>query len=132
MPVPYLHFQGTCAEALAFYVQVFGGRMVSTMTYAEAPGMPEAWKTIPALIHAEAEIAGEPIMASDFPPGMEGDPQKAMSVMMLAPDMATGTRWFDALLQGGEIVLPMGPSFFATAFGMVKDRFGTHWMIRVV
>ena len=131
MPTPYLHLRGPCAEALDFYVATFGGRIVARMTYAEAPGMPEAWGTSTALIHAEAEIAGETIMASDFPPGMEGDPQQAVSLMMLAPDMGTGTRWYDALLLGGEVVLPMGPSFFATAFGMVKDRFGTHWMIRV-
>lgn len=132
MPIPYLHLTGSCAEALDFYVATFGGRIVTTMSYAQAPGMPEAWASSTALIHAEAEIAGQPLMASDFPPGMAGEPQQAVSLMMLAPDLATGSRWYDALLQGGVAVLPLGPSFFATAFGMVKDRFGTQWMIRVV
>ena len=26
-------------------------------------------------------------------------------------------------------VMPYGPTFWASGFGMVKDRFGIHWMI---
>jgi len=25
--------------------------------------------------------------------------------------------------------MPLGPTFFASSFGMVKDRFGVHWMV---
>ena len=34
--VPYIHFQGQCREAMAFYADVFGGTL-EVMTYAEAP-----------------------------------------------------------------------------------------------
>ena len=36
---------------------------------------------------------------------------------------------FKALSDGGDVVMPMGPTFFATSFGMVRDRFGIHWMV---
>ena len=36
---------------------------------------------------------------------------------------------FDALSDGGQVVMPVGPTFFASSFGMVRDRFGVHWMV---
>ena len=27
--------------------------------------------------------------------------------------------------------MPWGATFFAPGFGMVRDRFGTHWMVMV-
>jgi PhnB protein len=39
------------------------------------------------------------------------------------------TRVFAALAEGGEMQVPIGPTFFSPAFGMCKDRFGTPWMV---
>jgi len=36
---------------------------------------------------------------------------------------------FDALGEGGKVTMPFEPSFWADGFGMVDDRFGTHWII---
>ena len=38
-------------------------------------------------------------------------------------------RAFDALAEGGEVTLPIAPTFFSPMFGMCIDRFGTPWMI---
>ena len=32
---PYLNFDGNCAEAMAFYAELFGGKVVYQLTYAE-------------------------------------------------------------------------------------------------
>ena len=68
-------------------------------------------------------------MASDFPPGLEGDPQKGFSVMQTAPDVATGRAIFDKLCEGGTVIDTYKPTFFSPGFGMVQDKFGTHWII---
>ena len=50
----------------------------------------------------------------------------------LAPTYDTADeakRVFDALGEGGKITMPFGPSFWADGFGMVDDRFGTHWIV---
>lgn len=127
--IPYIHFQGQCAEALAFYAQVFGGTGLQMMRYGDAPGADEAAKASGRVIHGQLDIWGGTLMASDFPPGVEGDPQKGMSVMQSAPDVAAGRRAFEQLAEGGAVIQPFGPSFFSPGFGMLKDRFGTHWMI---
>jgi PhnB protein len=36
---------------------------------------------------------------------------------------------FNGLVPGGQVTLPLGETFFAKRFGMLKDKFGVHWMI---
>jgi PhnB protein len=127
-PIPYLHFGGQCAEAMAFYSEVFGATDLQMMRYAEAPEAPPDWKTSDRVIHSQVSLGGGTLMASDFPPG-QGQPQQAVSVMFTAADVAAARAIFARLGDGGAEVMPFGPTFFSPGFGMVKDRFGTHWMI---
>ena len=126
---PYIHFQGQCAEALAFYAKVFGGTNLQTMRYADGPEAPPAWKDSTRVMHGQITLGDGTLMASDFPPGMEGDPQKAVSIMQTAPDAVTAKAIFDQLADGGGIIEAFKPTFFSPGFGMVQDKFGTHWII---
>lgn len=126
---PYLHFQGQCAQALTFYADVFGGTGLQLMRYAEGPGAPEAWTSSDRVMHGQVTIGDGTLMASDFPPGTEGDPQKGFSVMQTAPDATLARAVFDQLAEGGAIIDPFKPTFFSPGFGMVQDKFGTHWII---
>jgi PhnB protein len=130
--MPYLHFQGQCAEALTFYAQVFAGKDLQMMRYADGPGASDIWKASDRVMHGQVDIGDGTLMASDFPPGIEGDPQKGFSVMQSAPDVATGRGWFDQLAKDGAIIDAFKPTFFSPGFGMVKDRFGTHWIISAI
>ena len=125
--MPYIHFSGTCAEAMAFYLDVFDGTDMMMMRYDEAPaGSPGAGSD--RIMHAQFNAAGATLMASDFPPGT-GETQQAMSVMIDPATVAEGQRLFDRLAEGGAVVMPFGPTFWSPGFGMLKDRFGTHWII---
>jgi PhnB protein len=50
-------------------------------------------------------------------------------IALSSPDAAQARRWFDALAQDGAVQMPMGPTFWSPAFGMVHDRFGVLWMV---
>lgn len=130
--IPYIHFDGTCAEALAFYAEVFGGTELQMMRYADAPDMPEAMKDPTRIIHGQVTLGSGVLMASDYPPGMAAAAQGAVSIMQGVTSVAAGRRAFDRLAKGGQVVQDFGPSFFSTGFGMVTDRFGTHWMLSVM
>ena len=129
--IPYLHFRGDCADAMRFYEGVFGGTL-TLMRYAEAPEdiphIPSEGEGSDRILHGELRAEGWALMASDFPPGM-GDPQKAASVMWLAPNAEAGRDVFAALMEDGAEIMPFGPTFFSPGYGMGRDRFGTHWMI---
>jgi PhnB protein len=30
---------------------------------------------------------------------------------------------------GGEASMPLSKTYFASSFGMLRDRFGVHWMV---
>lgn len=125
--MPYIHFSGNCAEAMAFYVEVFGGTDLQLMRYSEAPpggGMPPS----DTIMHAQFSVGGAILMASDFPPGM-GEKQQAMSVMIDPATVAEARRVYDRLAEGGDVIMPFGPTFWSPGFGMMRDRFGTHWII---
>ncbi len=127
--MPYLHFQGTCAEALAFYAEALGGTDLAVMRYGEEPGAPEAMRDAPHVMHGQLRIGDGLLMASDFPPGFEGDAQKGVSVMQTFTPPEAARAAFDRLRDGGEVLQDFGPTFFSQGFGMLRDRFGTHWIL---
>lgn len=129
---PYIHFQGQCAAALTAYASLFGGTNLQMLRYADGPGAPAAFKTSTRIMHGQLTLGDGTLMASDFPPGSEGAPQNGFSIMQTAPDVTTGKAWFAALVQGGAVIQDFQPTFFSPGFGMVKDRFGTHWIISVL
>ena len=129
---PYIHFQGQCAEALTAYAALFGGTDLQIMRYTDGPPVPEAWKGSPRVMHGQVTLGTGTLMASDYPPGVEGEAQNGFSVMHSAPDVATGKTWFDGLSKGGAIIEDYKATFFSPGFGMVRDRFGTRWIISTV
>ncbi len=50
--------------------------------------------------------------------------------LYLAVDSAEeAERIHNLLADGGEIYMPMGETFYATRFSMLRDRFGVAWTI---
>lgn len=128
---PYIHFQGNCADAMQVYAKVFGATDLQIMRYRDAPpsaGLPQGEHS-DKVMHASLSVGGQTLMASDFPDHMPGDPQAAVSISHSVADAAQGSKIFDKLAEGGTVIMPYGPTFFSLGFGMVKDKFGTHWMI---
>lgn len=137
---PYLNFDGTCAEAFAFYAKVFGGNIVYQGTFGEMPpqpGMPPLPESAKQrIMHVHLQVKDQSLMGSDSMPGADAtcggyqQPQ-GLWISIQAADPAEGQRYFDALAQGGQTVMPFAKTFWSPGFGMVKDRFGTPWMVNV-
>jgi len=125
----HLHFQGNCSEAFRFYAATFGGRIVFSMTYGEAPG---AAQGPPAardqIIHARVDLGDDALLGCDVPPDRYEKPQ-GFNVMASAEDAAHAERLFRVLSEGGTVCMPMQETFWAYRFGMCTDRFGTPWMV---
>jgi PhnB protein len=129
---PYLIFNGNCAEAMRFYERVLGGaRIDRLMKMGDAPepcpGMPPEASDL--VMHARLSIGDRTLMASDTMPGQPYEGMKGFSVVLAYPTVEEARRVFDALADGGSVTMPMDKTFWAEAFGMVVDRFGTPWMV---
>jgi len=126
---PYLFFGGNCREAFNRYREIFGGE-VTLMSMKDAPGdQPPPADKADMIIHASLLVGDELLMASDDPMNDNFGPVQGMMVSYDAPDNAEAKRVFDALAEGGTVTQELTPTFFAEAFGMCTDRFGTPWMI---
>ena len=47
-------------------------------------------------------------------------------------DAVEAKRCFDALADGGTVVMPLGKTFWSPSFGMLTDRYGVGWMINAM
>jgi PhnB protein len=130
---PYLAFAGNCREAFTRYQEIFGGEL-ALLTMADVPtdaGPPHPGAKPDAIMHAALTSDDALLMGGDDPSGgFKGD-VKGMCVNCSVPNAVDARRIFDALSTDGQIQMPLGETFFAPAFGMCIDRFGTPWMIMV-
>ena len=135
MPItPYLFFEGRAEEAIAFYAAAIGAEVAMQMRFREAPDPPPPGTMPPGtedrIMHAELRIGGDTLMVSDgYCAGAANF--AGFGVSLPAADAAQARRFFDGLADGGQVRMPIGPTFWSPAFGMVQDRFGVLWMIGV-
>jgi PhnB protein len=102
------------------------------MRYKESPGQAKCPDgSVPPgdkVMHSAFTIGESMIMASDG--FCSGKPVfNGFSLSYPAQDKADAKKRFDALSAGGSVTMPLGETFFAEAFGMVKDKFGVSWMV---
>ncbi len=130
-PVPYLAFDGKCAEAMHYYEQVFGGKIKFMMSGAQAPikdPMMEAFGD--RIMNCQFEMPGGMLlMGGDCPPGMPFPGIHGVSIALQYNTADEGEAIFDKLADGGSVTMPYAPTFWADKFGMVTDKYGVHWMI---
>jgi PhnB protein len=125
----YLNFGGSCEEAFRFYEKNLGGKIIAMMRYGDQPDP----KTVPPgtekfLLYVSMSIAGTELMGSDVPPG-RFEPMRSVYLSLGVDSSEEAERIYGLLAESGEVFMPMGETFFAFRFGMLRDRFGTSWMI---
>jgi len=127
---PFLHFDGAAEEAMNFYADLFGASDLELMRFCDAPadaGMGDSAR----VMFSQFSVGSQRLGAWDTPPGMTAPPQASVSVGHEVDDVAEGQRIYSALSEGGEQTMPFGNTFFSAGFGMLRDRFGTNWVISV-
>jgi PhnB protein len=138
-PTPYLNFDGNAKEAFEYYAKNLGGKILFSITYGEMPSQPpgspsaeSGCKPDPSVAnklgHIRMQLGEGVLMASDCPAGRYTKPD-GFSISLDAKDTTEAKRYYDALSAKGEIFMPLGETFWAKAFAMVKDQFGIPWMI---
>jgi PhnB protein len=126
---PYLYFDGDCRQAVAFYAAVFEREPTPLMTYADAPGAQVSDDDRDRVLYAALPVGDIMLMFSDCASGTPYQRGSNICLSIDAPDAAQTRRLFDALADGGQIEMELGPQFFNPLYGMVRDRFGIRWMV---
>jgi len=125
----FINFDGDCREALGFYTKVFCLDMpTNIMTYGDNPHG-NAWGDGSRILYASLPIFGGNVMFSDCPEGSDYVKGTNIALTLGISDEAEITRLYNALVDGGVALMPLGKTFFSELYGMVTDRFGITWQI---
>lgn len=128
---PYLFFGGRCEEALAFYKSAIGAEVEMLMRYSDSPEPCQPGMIPPGyenkVMHTSFRVGGTSVMASD---GCgDTSPFTGFSLSLSVASEAEADLAFNALVEGGEVLMPLAKTFWSSRFGMLKDKFGLGWMI---
>lgn len=124
---PYLYFNGACEEALNFYAAAIGGKVSVLARHKDNPAGPGAKRDENKILHAELKVGESTVLASD---GQQGVVEfRGFSLSLASSSDAEAEQHFSALAEGGSVQVPLAPTPFASRFGMLRDRFGLHWIV---
>jgi PhnB protein len=122
----YLNYRGNCEEAFRFYELHLGGRITGIVRHGEQTnsGIPADWKE--KVLHARIEIGTTVLMGADIP---HCEPMRSAYLGLTLDSEADSERVYALLADGGEIFMKMETTHFANRFAMLRDKFGTSWML---
>ena len=116
---------------LNFYRTALGAEVTTLMRFKDSadPAMCKP-ETVDRVMHASFRIGETSLLASD------GRCDEAMafegfSLSISVKTEAEADRFFSALADGGQVMMPLMKTFYSPRFGMATDRFGVLWMIIV-
>ena len=130
----YLFFDGCCEEAIEFYKKILGAEVTMLMRFKDSPEPPQPGM-IPSgsenkIMHVSFRIGDTTVMASDGRCAGQANFQ-GFSLSLTVANEAEADRKFAALVEGGQVQMPLAKTFWSPRFGMLTDRFGVGWMVSV-
>ncbi|MEO7444932.1 MAG: VOC family protein [Ferruginibacter sp.] len=121
----YVNYPGHCEKAFQFYEKHLGGKIIM-MNYHQQlpPNFPTEWKS--PVMHARIEIGGLTVMGADIP---NAEPMRSayLAIRFDTPEQAE--QIYNLLASEGQIFMKMEKTFFANRFAMLRDKFGTSWLL---
>jgi len=84
------------------------------------------WKN--AILHARIEFGKTVLMGADIPPD-RFQPMRSAYLTLTLDSAEQAERLYALLADGGQIFMKMEETFFASRFAMLRDKFGTSWML---
>ncbi|MGC4235596.1 MAG: VOC family protein [Niabella sp.] len=125
----YLTFNGNCREAMTFYKECLGGKLIF-QTVGESPlseKMPRRMKN--CIVHATLSKETLVLMASDMV-GEQGFIQgNSVSLSLHCSSEEEIKECYAKLSAGGTPSHPLEENFWGALFGGLTDKFGNHWIL---
>ncbi|MES1189455.1 MAG: VOC family protein [Steroidobacter sp.] len=125
---PFLMFQnGRAKAALDLYIATFpDSEIVRADYYAQGEQGPEG-----SIKVATFTICGREFMCSDSPISHDFTFTPSSSIFVELDSVSELDRVFNALSDGGQVLMPLGNYGFSQKFGWINDSFGVSWQLNV-
>ncbi|MEO6868463.1 MAG: VOC family protein [Ginsengibacter sp.] len=121
----FVNYPGHCEKAFKFYEQHLGGKIIMMIPHQPIPPTyPKEWEN--PILHARIEIGGITIMGADI---QNSEPMRSAYLAMRCDTSKKTEDIYKLLSKDGQIFMKMEKTSFANRFGMLRDKFGTSWML---
>jgi PhnB protein len=123
----YVNYRGNCEEAFRFYQQHVGATADGEIRrHGEIPNpnIPADWSD--RVLHARMKIGSTILMGADIP---TAEPMRSCYLTLFLENEAEAERIYKVLADGGDVFMQLQQTPFANRFAMLRDRFGTSWML---
>jgi PhnB protein len=128
--IPYLAFNGDCADAMRFYERALDGKIELMMSGAESPMAAQMPKEFAhRIMHARLALPGGAMLYAGDAPAQMYQGIHGVSITLNYGSVAEAKKYFERLADGGKVTMAIAPTFWAKSFGMLTDKFGAHWII---
>ncbi|HDI3503691.1 TPA: glyoxalase/bleomycin resistance/extradiol dioxygenase family protein [Listeria monocytogenes] len=129
----YLNFRTQSRDAIAFYEEIFGTKCTDLMTYGEIESREEPIEDSlkDLVMNASLVMDGVKVMFSDVPKSMPLTFGDNITLVIGTSDEIKLTKQFHQLAEGGNIVMPLGKTFWSEKYGQVTDKFGVGWQLNL-
>lgn len=123
----YVNYAGHCEQAFRFYERHLGGRIAMMMRHEEQPrpDLPDGFGR--KILHAHLDLGNSALLGADIP---GAEPMRSAYVSLTVETAEEAERIYGLLSEGGQVFMNMEQTFFAARFAMLRDRFGTSWMLQ--
>ncbi|ACL21138.1 3-demethylubiquinone-9 3-methyltransferase [Desulfitobacterium hafniense DCB-2] len=122
----FLMFQdGNAEEAMNFYISLFdNSKIVNITRYGANEAGQEG-----TVMHAVFSLNGQEYMCIDSHVKHEFTFTPAISLYVTCDSKEEIDKVFEKLLEGGQILMPLGSYPFSERFGWVNDKYGVSWQL---
>ena len=121
----YINYPGNCEKAFLFYEQHLDGKITMMTPHQQPPpNFPKEWQK--PILHAIIEIGGTIVRGADIP---NAEPMRSAYLTLTLDTPEKAEHIYKILSTGGEIFMKMEKTIFANRFAMLRDKFGTSWML---
>jgi PhnB protein len=122
----YVNYRGSCEQAFRFYEEHLGGKITGLVRHSEQPNPNIQADWADKVLHARIDIGTVVLMGADVP---HAEPMRSAYLTLTLDTETEAERIYAVLSKGGEIFMKMEQTPFANRFAMLRDRFGTSWML---
>lgn len=123
----YVNYPGNCEEAFQFYRDHLGATsdgIIRRHGDMPNPNVPADWAG--KVLHARLELGSMILMGADIP---NAAPMRSSYLTLFVDSEQEAERIYSVLAGNGEVFMKLEKTTFANRFAMLRDRFGTSWML---
>lgn len=121
----FLMFEGQAEAAVNLYTSLFPDSEIIHINRYDADGMGAEGTTQ----HVIFSLNGQTFMALDSHVHHDFSFTPAISLYVTCADEAEIDRIYAALVEGGEIMMPLDAYPFSAKFAWISDKFGVSWQL---